>query len=466
MHVLVLGAGLSGLAAAYELSRAGRRVTLVECEPAVGGMARSFRVGEYWLDFGPHRFYSRDAELERHVYEVLDDDVVVRERRSRIHLLGRYFDYPLRTGNVLRNLPPGLLARSIWDYLAIRVRDRMAPIPDDNFESWVTRRFGRTLYELFFGTYTEKAWCMSPRDISADWASQRISQKSLADAVRQTLFPPRDGDVRGLTAEFLYPRNGGIGALARAYEEKVRAAGGEVLTGATVRRIERDRRRVQRVHVEVGGKRNVIGCDEVISTLPLPTLTPAITPAIDAPALAAAQELEYVGIVFVYLEVLQPSVSADHWIYLPERHLTIHRISEFKNFSDDAAPGDRTAVCCEITCRPGDATWNLAPAAAAEVAAGDLGRAGLVEPGRTRPLAVRRLSHAYPVYDTTYQPRLQRVRSAVQELENFTSTGRQGLFRYNNMDHSIAMGRKAARALLAGHRAQTEVVAAQAEYFG
>ena len=112
MRVIVLGAGLAGLATAYELSRRGHRVTVLEKQGHVGGMASSWQVGPYWLDHGPHRFHSRDPELIRHLYEVLDEEVVIRERRSRIFLRGKFFDYPLRTTNVLKGLPPWLLARA------------------------------------------------------------------------------------------------------------------------------------------------------------------------------------------------------------------------------------------------------------------------------------------------------------------------------------------------------------------
>jgi protoporphyrinogen oxidase len=466
MHVLVLGAGLAGLAAADELTRAGLSVTVLEKEQAVGGLAQSFRVGPYWLDHGPHRFFSRDAGLVEHLYDVLGGAVVVRRRKSRIHLQGRYFDYPLRLGNVVRNLPTELLLRAARDYGLARLRERIRPTPDAHFEAWVEKRFGRTLYDLFFGAYTEKAWKMSPRNISADWASQRISQRSLLDALLQALRPPRDGDARSLATEFYYPREGGIGALARAYARRIVERGGVLLTGARVRRLEHAGGRVRAVLIERGGARQVLTCDHVVNTTPLPALVAGLRPALPSATRAAAARLRHIGIVFAYVEVARPSVSDDHWIYLPEKHLAVHRVSEFKNFSDDAAPGDRTALCCEITCRPGDETWTMSRAAACALATADLAAAGLVDPVDVRPLAVRRVRHAYPVYDVGYRTHLRVVRDASKELANLTTTGRQGLFRYNNMDHSIAMGHKAARSFLLGRNAGGARVAAAPGYFG
>jgi protoporphyrinogen oxidase len=168
----------------------------------------------------------------------------------------------------------------------------------------------------------------------------------------------------------------------------------------------------------------------------------------------------------VYLEVDKPSVSPDHWIYLPEQHLTIHRISEFKNFSDDAAPGASTVLCCEITCREDDELWNLPREGAARLAQDDLIKIGLVEPGTSRCIDVHRLKYAYPIYDLTYRENLETLKRAAKEVRNFHTTGRQGLYRYNNMDHSIAMGRRIAKTIMKGHDARADEVAAGREYFG
>ncbi len=238
MHVVVLGAGLAGLSAAYELRKAGVRCTVVEREDFEGGMACSWERNGFWLDHGPHRFHSRDEELIRHIYEVLDNEVVIRDRMSRIYMQGKFFDYPLKAMNVLKSLPPQLLVRAIWDYLWIRAKQVFKPIPDDNFENWVLKRFGRTLYEIFFGTYTSKAWKMPCSEISADWASQRISQANLWDTIKKTLNPPREGEVRSLVSEFWYPANGGIGQIGRKYAEKIRASGAEVLLETPVERVE------------------------------------------------------------------------------------------------------------------------------------------------------------------------------------------------------------------------------------
>ena len=435
----------------------------------MGGMATSWKVGPYWLDHGPHRFHSRDKRLIEHLYEILDSQVVIRDRLSRIYLQGKFFHYPLKAQNVLQNMPKRILFKAGWDYVWIRVLQWFKKIPDDNFENWVLKRFGRTLYEIFFGSYTSKAWKMPCTEISADWASQRISQANLWDTIKKTLNPPKDGEVRSLVSEFWYPAHGGIGQIGRKYAEKIEAMHGTILLETPLKRIEIEDGNITRVigaALQDGGRDVVLECDEVVNTVPLPRALEAFHPAIDDEVHDAIDNLEYSSIVFVYLEVDKPSVSPDHWVYLPEQHLTIHRISEFKNFSDDAAPGDTTVVCCEITCREGDEVWKMTQDQATQIAIQDLETVGLIDPKTARGIDLHRLKYAYPIYDLTYKENLNTLKKAAKRVRNFHTTGRQGLYRYNNMDHSIAMGRRIGRTIAKGADQKADEVAAGQEYFG
>jgi protoporphyrinogen oxidase len=470
VRVAVLGGGLAGLSCAYELARAGVEVTVLEREPHLGGMATSFvddSDGEHWsYDFGPHRFHTVDPELIEHVKLILAGNHRQAERLSRIVLGGKFFDYPLDAKNVLLNLPPLTLLRSFFDYAWVRFTEKVgiSHLSDENFEGWVTKRFGRTLYELFFGRYTGKTWKMEPSEISGDWASQRISQLDLIDAVKKTLV--KTGDTpRSLVRSFIYPAHGGIGEIARGYGRELEAMGARVITGAPITRVHTVDGAI--ASVQYGGAApGAIEADEFISTIPITALARTVRPAAPAPVLEAINKLQYASIIFVYLKLDKESVSPDSWVYLPESNLTIHRISEFKNFSPDAAPPGKTMVCAEITCRVGDEHWRGSDEELTEIAAGDLERIGFIRRDEVLGSVVKKIPYAYPIYDLAYKDNLTPVLQFVHSLKNVKTGGRQGLFRYNNMDQSIEMGRKMAWATIERRDAGHEAVATESEYFG
>jgi protoporphyrinogen oxidase len=477
-HAVILGGGLAGLACGYEIAKTGLRVTVLEREPHVGGMASSFEEGDratagkpdsdYWFhDFGPHRFHTDEKELLRHVEEILGDNKIWRKRLSRIFLFGRFYDYPLDFSNVLRNMSWLRIARILSDYAWVRILDtlHLSDYRDRNFKEWVERRFGRTLADIFFVQYTEKTWGISATEISAIWASQRISLLNLTDTIIKTISKPRK-KPRTLVTDFVYPRIGGIGELARGYQRRIEEFGGAVITGAPAIRVHREGMRVSRIEYRKDGKSHFLEADEFISTIPVTELARSLVPHAPAEVRSGIRSLGYVSIVFIFLKIDRDGVSPDHWIYLPEKHLTIHRISEFKNFSSSAAPAGKTMVCAEITCRAGDEIWRADAEALARIAVRDLTSVGLIRPEEVLESFVKRIPFAYPLYNLAYQQNLEPILGFVRSLENLETGGRQGLFRYNNMDQSIKMGIRMAARMLGQTEVDHEAVATEQRYFG
>ncbi|NNL64894.1 MAG: FAD-dependent oxidoreductase [Myxococcales bacterium] len=477
-HVVVLGGGLAGLSCAYEMARKGLRVTVVEREPAVGGMATSFEEGDratagepdsdYWsYDFGPHRFHTDEKELLGHIQEILGENQVWRKRLSRIFLFDRFYNYPLELQNVLRNMHPFEIVRILFDYVWVRLQDalRLKDYQDRNFSEWVEKRFGRALADIFFIQYTEKAWGIPATEISSVWASQRISLLSLTDTIIKTVFRPRNAP-RTLVTDFVYPRLGGIGELARGYQRRIEAMGGTVIADAPAIRIHREGARVTGIEYRRDGERQMLEGDHYISTMPVTELARRVTPRAPDAVHQGLQGLGYVSVVFVYLRVARDKITDDHWIYLPQKHLKVHRISEFKNFSPVAAPPGKTMVCAELTCRVGDELWRGTDEELTEIATKDLATVGLIEPHEVFGSFIKRIPFGYPLYDLDYEGNLKAVMDFVHAFENLESGGRQGLFRYNNMDQSIEMGRMMAARLAGETDADHESVATEQRYFG
>jgi protoporphyrinogen oxidase len=446
----IIGAGLAGLSAGYNLAKGGKSIDVLEREDYVGGLAASFQKDGFTFDLGPHRFHTRNKRVDSQVQELLGENKHWRNRLSRIFMLGKFFHYPLKAGNVITSLPPTLLVRSFFDYLVVRIQNRIKPIPDDCFQNWVLKRFGKTLYRLFFGTYTEKAWGMPCTQISADWAAQRITVLNLMDTVKKTLIRPKD-EPRSLVSKFFYPIRGGVGSIATRYaEELLKLPNNSIATGVTIERFRWEGDRVVAIDYVKNGKSSTDRVDGVISTIPITIAIDLFDPPPPPEVIAARRALRYKAIVFVMLKLNREKVTDDHWIYLPEQHLKVHRISEFKNFSHHCTPDGKTMVAAEITCNYEDQIWNMDQQGLIDLAASDLERVGLLKRAEVFDGLIHRERYSYPLYDLEYAGHVDTCLNWMKQFKNFYSTGRQGLFQYGNMDHSIAMGLVLAERLLKG----------------
>ena len=206
-RVVIAGAGPAGLTAAYELCRAGVTSTVLEADSIVGGISRTVERDGWRFDIGGHRFFTKVPEVEALWHEILpDEDFLLRPRLSRIFYQGKYFDYPLKAMNALKNL--GLLEAvlCVLSYAWARVRP---PKDQTNYEGWLVARFGWRLYRTFFKTYTEKVWGVPVSSMPADWAAQRIKNLSLMSAIVNALTPNRNQkEITSLIEEFQYPKYG------------------------------------------------------------------------------------------------------------------------------------------------------------------------------------------------------------------------------------------------------------------
>ncbi|MCE5217608.1 FAD-dependent oxidoreductase [bacterium] len=460
--VVIIGAGPAGVAAAYELSRKGAEVVIVEADEAIGGLSRTLSYKGALFDVGPHRFFTKNKEILGLWSEALGPDFVDVDRLTRIFYRNQFFNYPIALGDTLKKVGPGQAASFGFSYLGQRVANVFSHGEPESFEDWVVGQFGRSLFNAFFKTYTEKVWGIPCSQIGAEWAGQRIKGLSLSEVVRNAIFKPKE-KAKTLVEQFKFPRLG-AGMMYERIAQMATECGAKVLLGTKATGIRHEKGRAVAVQVQRNGQTEDIACSYVLTSNPLTEVALNLQPAAPAEILEAARALRYRCHLSVNL-LVEGDLFPDNWIYVHAREVVLCRVASYANFSDEMRTKEGLhPITVEYFQFPEDELYsNPSTEALVEFAKRELKQMGIVQPEQVRDGFVVRSRYAYPVLEIGYVPRLEQVKSYLGTLTNLQPIGRAGMFKYNNQDHSIATGLFGARKVL-GQDLDVWAVNIDAEY--
>jgi len=439
-HVIILGGGPGGLATGHEVATKGGRVTVLEKNDFVGGLCRTIEDQGYRFDLGGHRWFSKNEDLNNWFRHLMDGEIVLVDRISRIYYDRKFFFYPIRFSDIFRNTGPLTILHAGLAFLWATLRQSVSDAPVVNMKQAYVSQFGNKLYNMFFRLYSEKVWGRPCEELSADWVSQRSKGLSIWTAVRDALVGSSN-KVTSLIDQFMYPRNGYMRIPERMAED-IQKYGSDVLLGAAVSRIHYHGANDFEVFFVRDGQEQSVRGNAVVSTIPLGFLAQILTPACSQAVRDAANGLEFRDLITVNVRIRRPQVSPDTWLYIQDADILFGRFHEPKNWSRDMVPDDEhTSLVLECFCSLNDSIWSMSDEAIAARCVDDLvDKLKFIRRDEYEGSTVVRTRYAYPVYDLDYSRKTELIRDYLGSFEGLHISGRGGIFRYNNADHSIEMG--------------------------
>ena len=454
--VLILGAGVTGLSAAWRLSEAGYEVEVIEATQHSGGIARSQIDDGFVLDFGIHGLYSARPETKaivQEMHEHFSKDFIEISKKTAIFFRQKYMRYPFGMREIFLSVPWITSLNCQLKFCIARFNKHFArngaSLPSDqvSYLQWVKERFGRPLYDLYFGPYTEKVWGLPGEKLASSWLARRIEELSFSSIIKRLwkqLIKSQDlkKEMQSLQpARFLYPPKGSNQFISRIREAAV-STGTVFVHGSKAARMElvRDPSSDQQVKVEVQGpegETKVKTADYVVSTIPLPALIKLFGDKAPESAQQAARRLRYRAMIIVNLFFDKPQVYPYQWVYYSDPKMVMNRVNEFTNLGPGFSPEGKTAINCEITCWEDDEIWNTDPDLLAQRCIEQLAAIGVFKADEVRRYTHWRNKHAYPVYDLGCEARVSDCLDFIENTGNVFSLGRQGRFEYINQDECI-----------------------------
>ncbi|HYA17290.1 MAG TPA: NAD(P)/FAD-dependent oxidoreductase [Bryobacteraceae bacterium] len=511
---LIIGAGPAGLTAAFELlKRTDIQPIVLEKSAEIGGISRTVRYKGNRMDIGGHRFFSKSDRVMKWWMEVMpvegpngtenityhhqtrqiahrqgpspaseDRVMLIRNRKSRIYFLRRFFDYPITlSADTLKKL--GLI-RTVKIGVSYATSAASQRKPEKTLEDFLINRFGRELYLTFFKSYTEKVWGVPCHEISAEWGAQRIKGLSVVTAVAHFLKKafaskkPADiaqkGTETSLIEKFLYPKLG-PGQLWEYVAEDVQARGGVVEKCWNVDKIRADGFRItaiEAIHAETG-ERRVFEADYFFSTMPVKELMRSLDAPVPDNVMEVSDGLMYrdfitVGLLLKKLKIreetpLGSKLLSDNWIYIQEPDVMVGRMQIFNNWSPYlVADPDNVWIGLEYFCYETDELWKLSDAGMIEWAKQEIEKIGIIDQADVLDACVIRVPKTYPAYFGAYD-RFEEVKTFISQFENLFLVGRNGMHKYNNQDHSMLTAMTAVDNIIEGRVDKSNIWALNTE---
>jgi protoporphyrinogen oxidase len=434
---IVLGAGATGLATAWRLAQNDFEVKVIEKEEHIGGQAWTFKHGDFLLDLGPHKIFSNIDYVMKILHDLLKEDLIEREKKSRILVNSKYISFPVNPKEMLTVLRPWQGLKVISSFLVTLLLSGRKNIEVNNYEDWMIKHFGRVMYEMFVRPTTEKIWGES-HSLGVELAETRIRVPNIKEMFKEVVLRIKpDRLVNAPT--FFYPKYG-IGMIPDKMLEKLEELGGTVNCNRHPVSIKTDDGRISSIKWSDDSYDNIGKDDIVISTIPKLDFIDILDTTPDENTSVALESLRERSIILVYIIVNKKSVTDDNWIFFPEKEIVFNRLFEQKNCSPSMCPEDKTILCLEVTCHLDDPVWRASVDDLYDRVVDNLNTVGLVEPGEITDHFQVKLPHAYPILDIYYKGNLEAVMDFFDKFENLYSIGRQGGSIYGGVPDCMDMG--------------------------
>lgn len=451
---IIIGAGPAGLTAGLELLRTQKfAVDIIEKDDQIGGLAKTITYKKYKYDIGPHHYITESKEIEDWWKNIIKKDEFIKLKRfTRIYYNKHFFLYPLEPINALIGLNIFESVHCICSYF----RYKLFPKKVTSYEDWLTNRFGKRLFGIFFKSYTEKLWGIPCEKISADWAAQRIKNFSLGKAMFFAFFGKlfKKYTPRTILNEFYYPVHGSGSLWDKVGEKIKKSTYGSIHLNEKIVSIEHDDQKITAVLAKdadesVGAQKlKRYEGDYFFSTMTLKDLILSMDPLPPELVIDAAKQLRCRALITLNLIIDKEHITADHWLYIHEKSVRTIRIGNMNNFSAKLRPNqNHSAISLECFTFTDEPFWFKSDEELLEQAKQEIDKIGLVKKELIIDGIILRNADAYPIYEGDYKTYLNTVYNYLATFENLRLMGRNGMHQYNNMDTAMISAMNAVKSI-------------------
>ncbi len=405
--VIILGAGPVGLVTGWLMSEKGWDVEIYELKNIIGGMCRTWKWNNFYLDTGPHIFHTDSLKLWNFWKDIFGKNLIKGEYWAK-NVIGetydRYVDYPL-SDNTIKQLSLENQKKIKKEFKDKKHRKNLAT----NFKEQVAYQVGPTLQNLFYEGYSKKLWGIDTTEMTAEWAPKRIK------------FTKKSKPF--FANEFTGVGKYGTGSLYEIIKKKIIKNKGKIFLNHRVTKINHQNNKINEICFDkkksiLINERNVI-----VSSLPI-TLT--------ARLLGYKSNLKFRGVRSVYVALKKKRCFKKdyNWLYFSDPKIIFNRVSEPKTMSKFLCKENQTYLCVEIAYSKNDHIDQLSANNLSKIVIADLIKTKIIKKNDVIDTSENKEDFVYPVQFKNYKYQLSQSRSDISQFNQLYSMGTGGDFDY------------------------------------
>ncbi len=438
MNIIILGAGITGLTVASKLAIEGKyKVKLLEKNNYVGGLCSSFKYKNFLLDYGPHKIYTQNKDVQSYIEKLMGKNLLKVHKKYSVYFKGKYIRFPFRTFSLILILNPFLIFYWGISFLLTKVKNFLFGVKINTYEDYIINKFGQALYNSIFKQQANKIWG-NPKELSKELGNVRASLPDLKIMALRNLSG-KLLEKSFSSAFFFYPK-GGMIELIKKMSDIISDNNGQIELDISLKGINVEKNKIKSVILEKDGKIQEIYCDFLVSTIPITQLVEYLGENLSTKTMEAAKKLMFRNLILFYLVVNKKQVTEENWIFYPEEKFIFNRLFEQKTFCREMIPEAQTAICVDIICDLNSNIWNMKDQEIFEIIIKQLETTSLLSRKDVADYFSKRIKSFYPIYCLNYKNQLNTILNEIDKISNLITVGRLGLFNYNNMDHCMDMG--------------------------
>lgn len=432
-EIIILGAGLTGLSAAYHLEQLGiHDYQIFERERTIGGLCRTVQQDGFTFDYTGHLLHLNHLYFQDLIYNLLaPENFNTITRRSYIYSQNTYTKYPYQVN--LFGLPTETITACIQGYL-----ERPKLKKTKNFYQWALKNFGAGITKYFLAPYQNKIFAYDIRKVSDSWTGRFVPQTSLQAMINGAIADqPEIVQQIGYNANFIYPKSGGIFAWVEQLGNQIKQP---IQTNYSAKTIDLK----NKVITFTNGHTEKF--KTLISTIPLNNLLNNLVESSQSNLKILAPKLICNSVTNFNLGINRPDLSDKHWVYFPEPKYKFYRLGFPHNFTSLATPANCSSLYGEF------AHVNKSPAYVQEnlkTALKQVKQLLNIQEHEILTEKIIDIKHAYVIYNQWRDQNLPKILQTLADQQLY-SCGRYGAWKYSSMQEAILDGKAVAEKLVHG----------------